>query len=208
MLSRSTKKNTGFSLVEMIVVVAIIIVITSVLLFKQSKFSSDILVTNAAYEIALSIREAQVYGISSKQGTGGTNSNVGYGVYLNSAPSSSFIIYSDSDQNYPFNFNAGNPSEYTTVETPTLTQGQTIKRFCLIGGSCSDTGLAAINIGFIKPNPEALIHDNSATKFAGAIIVVSSSIGDKCRVVRVTSIGQISVDTPLSDGSECTSVRS
>jgi hypothetical protein len=131
----------------------------------------------------------------------------------------SFTIYSDAGDgctpnNYWFNYSSNNPAcsgnEYTSIENPALTQGQTIKRFCIVGGTgnnCSDTGLATLNIGFIKPNPEAIIHDSSQTKFAGAIIVVASALGDKCRVVRVSSIGQISVDTPLSDASECTSMR-
>ena len=200
--------SLGFTLVEMMVVVAIIIIVTSVILLKQSKFSSDILVTNAAYEVALSIRQAQVYGISSKQTT--SNLNAGYGIYLDNAliggSPSSFEVYSDNDPSYPFNFVTNN-SEYAVVDNPNLTQGQTIKRFCVVGGTtgnaCSDSSLTKLNIGFIKPKPEAIIHDSGSNTSAAAIIVIASALGDKCRVVRVTSIGQISVDAPKSDGSDC-----
>ena len=200
----------GFTLVEMVVVVAIIIVVTSVVLLKQSKFSSDILVTNAAYEVALAIRQAQVYGISSKQ-IAGDNPNVGYGIYL-SVPTSggvmdSFKIYSDTGLNpgsetndYPFSFTTGN-SEYAEVDNPRLTQGQTIRRFCA-DGVCSPV-LNTLNIGFIKPKPEALINKNGAASASKAIIVVQSALGDKCRVVSISSIGQISVDAPLSSGLDC-----
>ncbi|MFA6463473.1 MAG: hypothetical protein WCV55_00530 [Candidatus Paceibacterota bacterium] len=213
-----TRLVKGFSLVEMMVVVTIVIVITSILLFKQSKFSSDILVTNAAYEVALAIRQAQVYGISSKQASTGTNLNVGYGIYLSSPVSNSFIIYSDAGYGgnpvvYPFNFNTHiqNPTEteYTSVDSPRLTQGQTILRFCADGVCSSGTAtqLNNLDIGFIKPNPSALIYaNNSNIRSGNATIVVVSALGDKCRIVRITSIGQISVDTPRPEADECTNV--
>ena len=181
---------------------------TSVLLLKQSKFSSDILVTNAAYEVALAIREAQVYGISSKQTT--SNTNVAYGVNFNNSSSNAFTIYSDSGDGgnpikYPFNYNGGaaicGSSEYCPIDNPMLTQGQTIKKICVD----SDCSITSLNIGFIKPNPEAVIHDSTSYTLnrGSAIIVIASALGDKCRVVRVTSIGQISVDAPVSSGSDC-----
>ncbi len=213
------QKGAGFTLVEMMVVVAIVIVMTSILLLKQSKFSSDILVTNAAYEVALSIREAQVYGISSKQTS--TNLNVGYGIYLDNSSTNSFTIYSDggysSSNTYNYTFNYGDTGEsYVSIENPQLTQGQTIKKICVASTmnniSCSDTDstLTKLNIGFIKPNPEALIYKNGTTgtsnRLNEAFIVVASVLGDKCRVVRITSIGQISVDTPRPLGDECTAL--
>ncbi|MEI8337734.1 MAG: type II secretion system protein [bacterium] len=216
-----TKLVKGFTLVEMMVVVAIIIVTTSVLLFKQSKFSSDILVTNAAYEVALAIRQAQVYGISSKQvtATAGGISNVGYGIYLDNSlineQQSAFRIYSDSGDgsnpvNYPFVW--GGSNEYAEVDRPHLTQGQKILRFCVVGGNgtlCSSNTssiITSLNIGFIKPKPEAVIHDSNSGTDNTAIIVVASALGDKCRVVRITAIGQISVDTPRPVADECTNV--
>jgi len=212
----------GFTLVEMMVVVAIIIVVTAVVLLKQSKFSSDILVTNAAYEVALSIRQAQVYGISSKQSIAASQSNVGYGIFLNTAPTSSFIIYSDvgggdSLNPYPFKYTVGSDcanDEYCLIDNPKLTQGQTIKRFCVVGNSgtlCSSgtfSSITSLDIGFIKPKPEAIIHDSTSNTNTDsiAIIVVASALGDKCRVVKITSIGQISVDAPRPAADECTNV--
>ena len=46
------------------VVVFIMMVISSIILWNNSKYSSDTIVTNVTYEIALEIRQAQQYGIS------------------------------------------------------------------------------------------------------------------------------------------------
>ncbi|MBI2004934.1 prepilin-type N-terminal cleavage/methylation domain-containing protein [Patescibacteria group bacterium] len=54
----------GFTLVELLVVVSIMLIITSTLLLQQRKFNSATLMRTLAYNIALSIRQAQVYGTS------------------------------------------------------------------------------------------------------------------------------------------------
>ncbi len=211
----------GFTLIEMLVVVAIVVIITAVVLIKQSKFSSDILVTDAAYEVALSIREAQVYGTASKDRL--VVGDSGYGANFsttNGAMISGFYVfsdigYSDGDGNtlYPFVYTP-NLSEYSITDNITLNQGQKIRRFCahstISGGYlCSDgVGSAKIgspnsslNIGFLKPDPEAIINISSPdttsvspSPYDSAIIVIQSSLGDKCRVVKVDEIGQIAVE--------------
>lgn len=62
----SQKKITylGFSLVEFIVVITIFSIMSSVSLFNYNEYQSRIRETNVAQDIALSIRQAQVYGIS------------------------------------------------------------------------------------------------------------------------------------------------
>jgi prepilin-type N-terminal cleavage/methylation domain-containing protein len=57
-------KSGGFTFVELIVVVAVIGIISSIVVFNHRKFSDSIELTNAAYELALLIREAQSAGSS------------------------------------------------------------------------------------------------------------------------------------------------
>jgi prepilin-type N-terminal cleavage/methylation domain-containing protein len=76
----------GFTLVEMIVVAAIFTVITSVVMFKYGDFTSNMLVTNMAYEIALEIRQAQVFGLGARGSDDGAGNAVftrPYGVFIN-----------------------------------------------------------------------------------------------------------------------------
>ena len=67
---RSRKTTTGFSLVELIVVMGIFTIMTSIVIFNYGRFSSNLIVTNLAYESALAVRQAQVYGISVKNTSG------------------------------------------------------------------------------------------------------------------------------------------
>lgn len=210
---KSLKKKKGFSLVELLVVVSIFLIITAVTLFKQSKFSSDILITNTAYEVALTIREAQVYGVGSKQSGLGTQ---GYGVYFSEGfAGDHYVMYSEtpeSDNTYEFSYAPADTSgKYTDVRGEIeLGREQTIRDVCGIptGQSeaqiqCFSTNdLSSLNIGFVKPNLYAILNGDSGT-FERVRIIVASSLGDKCRTVEVNHIGQISVKAVVAGETGC-----
>lgn len=61
-------KQTGFTLLEVIVVVAIFGIMTTIVIFNYSNFSSKVILTNMAYEIALTTRQAQVFGLGARSG--------------------------------------------------------------------------------------------------------------------------------------------
>lgn len=202
--NKSEKVKKGFSLIELIMVVAIFLIISSIILSKQSKFSSDILITNVAYQVALSIREAQIYGIGSKQRLdAGSFVKLGYGVNIKgggtlSSKATSYDFFADqTDSGVEYQYDAGD----TIIENAFLPQGQKIRNICgknTSGWSCwEEAGTITpfdMNIVFVRPNPEPHIENGSA-EYTEAIIVVESAIGDKCRTIRVTKTGQISVDS-------------
>lgn len=69
------KKNIrGFTLVELIICVAIFVFLTGLVVTKYSTFNSSILLTNLAYDVALTVRTAQSYGLNVRSipGTSGT----------------------------------------------------------------------------------------------------------------------------------------
>ncbi len=64
--NKISKSQKGFTLAEMIIVIGIIGLISSITLFDSRKLNSNILLSNTAYEIGLIIRDAQVSGLGSK----------------------------------------------------------------------------------------------------------------------------------------------
>lgn len=88
------RSPTGFTLVEMTVVLAIIVIITAVAFTSQSTFNKTIVLANTAYDIALTMRSAQTYGIGSRNInlTFGT----GYGVSFSKTTPSMFSFFPDS----------------------------------------------------------------------------------------------------------------
>lgn len=91
----NTASQEGFTLTELLVVMGIVFMISTISLSNYNKFGRTIDLENTAYAVALAVREAQVFGINrlsdSLTGTGDidldTDISVGdpipYGVYFN-----------------------------------------------------------------------------------------------------------------------------
>ncbi|MFA6552210.1 MAG: type II secretion system protein [Candidatus Paceibacterota bacterium] len=99
--NRSLKLLSGFTIVELIVSIAIFVIMTGIILVNYGQFGQKILVTNLAYDIALSIREAQVYGMSVKESDLDANSptfSSGYGInFIGGTPTRSYVLFADKD---------------------------------------------------------------------------------------------------------------
>lgn len=182
----------GFSLVELVVSVAIFLVITAVILVKHSEFSGTLLIENLAYDIALSVRKAQVFGLSVREfGVGSQEFNVGYGVHFDSASNNTYIFFADRNRNEKYD----DSSEI--LETFTLRKGNTISEFCGILASgtekCSPSDISFLDVVFERPNPDAIIKSNIAgDTYASAKVTVASPQGTKWNI-NILTTGQISV---------------
>ena len=143
-------------------------------------------------------------------------------------PHKSDVFFADRKQDggtFNFHYDVANDGDID-VDLITLTQGQKIRNFCglELGGSATDPddwscwqvdGLTqefALNVVFIKPDPDAHIwgrYDNTGAynEYAEAEILLESALGDKCRRVRVSGSGQISVDPVTSNADTCLSAN-
>ncbi len=205
----------------MLVVLAIIVVVTAIALTSQSKFNQTLVLANTAYDVALSIRNAEIYGIGSR-GLG-TSANTGYGVDFRTLPSSTFIFFADTYSN-PGAADSCHPtttpsapdakpgncvydsSRSEAVQTYTLNNGIKVTNFCAVkngttycasGGGSSAT---VLDIVFARPNTSASISVRSSTQtlaqnMDSACLTISSPTG-AAKYVRVTAIG--AVDLPAS----------
>ncbi len=95
-------------------VIGIFGILTSVVIFNYGNFNSNIIMSNLAYEVALEIRQAQVYSLGVKgtgEGLGSSTFNTRYGVFfdLNSENDFRFLSFSDF---YPVN------SSQDDIDTP------------------------------------------------------------------------------------------
>ena len=184
----------GFSLIELLVVTGIFIVITGVVLANNSQFNSSVLLGNAAYDIALSVRQAQVYGLSTQEYAG--EFQLGYGIHFSGT--GDYFLFADRGALPNKRYDADTD---TIVQTYSLGRGYTIKSFCgqRSDGSedCSDNAAALthLDIAFLRPNPDSTITSDSPLVYSIGKIVVTSGSGET-RTVSVQSTGQISVTRP------------
>jgi len=183
-------------------VTAIIAVITGLILVSDAKFGGQVLLENLAYDMALSIRQAQVYGISVQRF--GTNTyNAGYGVRFDTSSQYSYLTFADAVTSNGL-YDCPTPGSSATcelVQSTALERGFRIAKLCAPAGtdSTSCTGVNKLDILFIRPQPDALISAGGlsctlglGTCYDSARIIVMSPRGDMDSIL-VEGNGQITV---------------
>lgn len=171
----------GVTLIELVVVAGIIAVLSAVLIVGHATFSKTLLLANTASDVALSFRNAEVYGIGSR--ATGAVSNAGYGLDFSTGSATTYTFFADTDplpggvgSCHPLPVNGASAPNaipgncyYTAGDNPpiqtfTLNNGMQIKHFCAYlptGGGvwyCNAGGGVAIqhlSIVFARPNTSA-----------------------------------------------------
>lgn len=192
--------NNGFTLVELMVTVGIFVLITGLLLARYSNFDRGIILTNLAYDVALTIRSAQSSAINVKSAPGSSgysdDFDKPYGVAFKDN-TASFTLFNDS--NYSDSTNIGMMDSGEDIQTTSIKKGAKISNICAgVEGDCNED-ISDLYIVFKRPDTVAHIVSVDPTK-AGKIttenpyaeITVSSLDGTTKKVV-VRSTGQISV---------------
>lgn len=185
-------KNQGFTLVELLVSIAIFTVVTTVAVFNHSQFNSGVLITNLAYEIALTVRQAQFYGITVRQGSS-SNFDSGYGLHFDTSSPTSYILFEDKP---PLNhvYSSGE-----AVESFALQKGNKISKIC-VRNNCTSSGdfASVVDVSFMRPNPDTFITTGGTDSCGSqdycsqAILCVTSPAGTHRRLV-IEYTGQIYV---------------
>lgn len=191
----------------MLVVLAIIVVITAVVITGQSSYNRSLLLTDTAYTVAYSIRQAQSLGLASR--SSGSVSNAGYGVRF--AGTGSYLVFADTGGASVLSASvcpvgtAGTPDakpgncKYdagtdSIVQTYTLSRGFTVQNICgktTAGGAC--TSVASLDVVFMRPETRAILIGPTNQSFVCAQMDVTSPTGSVIRRVRVSQLGEISV---------------
>ncbi len=191
--SRSSPKALrGFTLIELIVVMAIFAVISIGVIANYSRYDSSMLLGSLAYDIALSVREAQVYGLSVKGYS--SNFQVGYGIRF--ANSSTYTFFADTNANKVYDSGVD-----SIIDTYSVGGGHSITRYCTVDSlnqtKCSDDAspIHHLDVVFFRPDPDANISSDKGSLYSSAKIVVASPSGET-RTVTIQSTGQISVTNP------------
>ena len=111
---------------------------TALLLARYNSFNSGALLTNLAYDVALSIRQAQTYGVSVLSDPNNTSPfNSSYGVMFDVDNPTQFSIYSDNINFGKYlqyditKYGSTNAPNINTINTYNLKQGSKVQGFCV-----------------------------------------------------------------------------
>ena len=182
---RQQKTERGFSLVELLISATIITVVAGVVLARYSSFDSVILLKNLAYDVALSVREAQALSISVQ----GDNDNFesSYGVRFDD-DSTEYILFRDDNEDGRYDDGEG-VTTYTIGNTNRI---GTIR----VEVSSGTEEVNWLEVMFVRPEPDAVMrswNNHDSDDIEQAEIEVISADGSNVRTVEILPTGQISV---------------
>lgn len=210
-------KNKAFTLVELMVTIAIFLIITSVTILNYHDFKSKVSLQNLTNDIALSIRKAQSYAIGAK-GTGSglkdfTNS---YGIHF--SVNSSGTGLDGSNKSFVLFYSLPTIKMYQLVNSGTCADGlnnNCVELFTITGmnkidGIILNNGIVEIStsgsldISFLRPDPRAYFcyRANASSgscdiaTISSASIVVSNGltgVDKQTKTITVQNTGQISI---------------
>lgn len=215
--------NRGVTLIELLVVVAIITVLASVIVIGQGAFNKTVLLTNTAYDVALTIRSAQTFGLSNRTESLVLN-NTGYGIHFAKSANASFLLFADSDTVFDnchtSSSGIGNTAPdyipgdcvYNSstennafAQTYKLGNGITFTNICASQNGTSYTcNLDSLDIVFARPNTKALITTNGqgynqAQPYISAYVVLAAPQGVYNKYVCMRQTGEIHISASADD---------
>ena len=195
-------KNKGFTLIEAMVSVAIVSVIMSVVFFDYATFNDNLALSAAAQELAVTIRQAQTYGLTVKEVsrdiTSGGRFTSAYGVYFDENDPTHYYLFADlaGDKKYDVGLGCGSgPGNTECVEMFTLRNRVRVSNLYDETDS-SPQGSNKMHVTFLRPNPDARIYFTVGTSEVGPSLtgkVVMTSAKGKTITVTVESTGQVLV---------------
>lgn len=211
--------NKGLTLVELIVVISIFMIITSVAIFNYGNFNSTVSLQNLTDDIALSIRKAQGFAIGARGveiGEDKTFKN-SYGVHFSvdtlptgslSGSNKSFIMFTvpiTDEKRYVDDGNAGeicNDGTNKCTELFSINSIDEVKEI-IIDGDIKTSG--SLDIIFTRPEPKANFCYRASSSNTGSCdstnisrvdIVISNGQTEeqyKTKTISIQNTGQISI---------------
>ncbi|MFA6404849.1 MAG: type II secretion system protein [Candidatus Paceibacterota bacterium] len=203
--------SRAFTLIELLVSISIFVFMTALLLAKYGNFNQSVLMTNLAYDMVLTLRTAQTYGLSVQGDTSGSSPTFGqaYGVAFckntscnGTSNNQNMIMFADNNKNGVYN--TGTPPD-SIVANYSIKRGAKVLGFCdkQDGSGCISTGgtnssISSVDISFLRPDPNAIIctTKNSSVDCNNNYIkvILQSSDASNIRSIVVRSTGQMSVE--------------
>jgi len=169
------------------------------IIIQQGRWNDHLAVNTQAYELALIIRQAQIYSLGVKEYAAGTGDkfNIGYGISVNEDNPGQYVYFADKNKNQ--RYDSGEE-----IETKTFTGRVAINRFCGLdsggGERCSPNAgnVHTLCISFFRPEPEANIlllnsDGNPSSSVNPPATIYLRSPGGEEASIKVETNGQVSI---------------
>lgn len=181
----------GFTVLELVISIGIFALMSAVLLAKYGTFNQGVLLNNLAYDIALTIRNAQSYGLNVRSASRSANLfDNPYGVHFDLANDPThFIFFVDLNGNGVYD----DDPQIANLAKTTITRGSVISDLCV--GNSGNCNVDTLDITFKRPDPNAIIkHNRFQNMYNSDADITITAIDGLSKKIKVRSTGQITVE--------------
>ena len=214
------KRDSGLTVVELLVVISIFLVITGVTVFQYGNFRSSVSLQNLTDDIALAVRKAQSFAIGARSSdirnatipSGSINFNKSFGVHFSLSETNSplegntksFLMFSvpSTSVNKKYDYEGGAPcgdASNDCVELFSISTADYIK-YLIVDGEVKNNPNASLDIVFTRPDPRAYFcfrdePSDSCTVASNVGILITNGMADdkeRTKTISIQNTGQIS----------------
>ena len=191
------KRQNGFSLIELMVTVGILVMINIMIFASYPEFSQKISLKRTTEEVALIVRQAQAYALGIKRTVSSGDNYFGFGVHFETNNSKSLILFTDSGLTPNKIYDAGDYSingcggantecfqEFKIDTGDYISDLQT----CRPNDACSSIN----SLDIVYPRASSMAEINNDGNLSYALMTIKSSRG-KEKKIEIWASGQISV---------------
>jgi prepilin-type N-terminal cleavage/methylation domain-containing protein len=186
------KKQTGFTMIELIVSIFIIVMITTLVMANYRTGQRRYELKNSILQMVNDLRTAENYALGLKKNelitAGARVPRQGWGIYLDKSQTS-YVIFADDDAISPVR-------QYEATEkyaTSSLLKGVVIDEIKISSSTpfqSKQIDLTKLSIVFIPPDPLVYINNSSSTS---ARIVLRHTVNQATSTIEVNSLGMVNV---------------
>lgn len=196
MKKKLSDARRGFTLVELVVTIGIFVIISTLVFANYPKFKSQLSLKKTSQEIAFTVREAQVYSLSTREYKSGAFSTftAGYGVHFDIDKPDTVLLFADLNNSGRYEEDEdGIVKEYKIRTSDSFTSlcGDEKKS---PPGPC---GLSQLDAVYLRPNPFVSLtgKDGEITlpNFSDMEIIISSP-GGATKKITIWVSGQITIE--------------
>jgi prepilin-type N-terminal cleavage/methylation domain-containing protein len=190
-MSAMKHSSKGFSMVEILVVLAIIAIISGIFFASQNRSRDSLALERAAHQVAQDLNRAMEFSLRTRSHTCATGTLNGYGVYANYLVPNSYIIFADCDGNKTYNADGIPCCPDDIIETRPLEAG------VVISDTSPRAGAPKPGTSFTYEPPDPTVtfcRSNGCSGTTAWIELAAASDSSIVKTVRINNRGRVLIE--------------